>query len=86
MTQKTVTVADADEQQVDATPPEQSGKKSSGKKFFEVDIHGIQEEIKEIMNEISPAAKATTAAGAVGAFAFGFLWRRRQYLRDKKKK
>ena len=86
VTQKTVTVADADEQQVDATPPEQSGKKSSGKKFFEVDIHGIQEEIKEIMNEISPAAKATTAAGAVGAFVFGFLWRRRQYLRDKKKK
>ena len=27
-------------------------KKSSGKKFFEVDIHGIQEEIKEIIDSL----------------------------------
>lgn len=84
-----VTPANGNVQKAEVTEPKaseaskNSGSKGSGKKFFEVDIQNIQEEIQNIMNEISPAAKAAVALGTVAAFVFGLMWRRRQYLKDK---
>ena len=86
-THKTVTAADNGEQQTETEKPdvpEESDTNGSGKKFFEVDIHGIQEEIQQIVDEISPVTKAVVAVGTITAFVFGVFWRRRQYLRDKK--
>ena len=84
-TYATVAVTDKVVRRTDAKARKTSkkaGKKSSGRKFLEVDINDVQEEIQQIVDEISPATKAAVSSGALLAFAFGFLWRRREYLQD----
>lgn len=85
--QTTVTAADNAEQKTDAEKPEadkESGSLNTGRKFFEVDIRGIQKGIEQFVEEIDPVTKAVVVIGALVAFVFGFFWRRRQYLKDKK--
>ena len=40
--------------------------------------------IEQFVEEIDPVTKAVVVIGALVAFVFGFFWRRRQYLKDKK--
>ena len=84
---KAVTAADSGDN--NAEKPDaanESGTKGTGKSFFEIDIHGVTEGIQQFVNEISPVTKAVVLIGTIVAFVFGFLWRRRQYLKDKKKR
>lgn len=66
-----------------AKTSEEPDQRHSGKRFFEVDINRLQENLERYVNEISPATKAMLITGITVAFLLGFMWRRRQYQKDK---
>lgn len=62
-----------------------SGKKAGvkGRKFFEVDIKDVPEEVMKMVNKISPETKIAVVLCMGIAFIYGFIRRRRQYLNGK---
>ncbi|MDD6043335.1 MAG: hypothetical protein PUB87_06240 [Eubacteriaceae bacterium] len=74
-----VTANDAADK-ADAKAPEALGKTGIGRLLYEVDIREIKEEIEKYVNELSPATKAAVTVVAIGAFLFGFMWRRRRHM------
>ena len=77
------TVQAATNNQTNSSSGKKAGKKG-GKKFYEVDIQDITNEVKKIVNEISPEMKILITGCVLAAFLYGFFRRRRQYLQDKK--
>lgn len=79
------TVQAATNNQTNSSSGKKAGKKG-GKKFYEVDIQDITNEVKKIVNEISPEMKILIIGCVLAAFLYGFFRRRSQYLKDKNEK
>ena len=79
------TVQAATNNQTNSSSGKKAGKKG-GKKFYEVDIQDITNEVKKMVNEISPEMKILIIGCVLAAFLYGFFRRRSQYLKDKNEK
>ncbi|MDO4515412.1 MAG: hypothetical protein Q4B72_15440, partial [Lachnospiraceae bacterium] len=66
------------------SPGKKAGTKGKGKKFYEIDIQDIPKEVIEIADNISPETKIAVTACFILAFAYGFMRRRRQHIKEEK--